>query len=57
MTSGGPGNATETIQMLNYRIFGYGRVGLASSLSTLTLVFVAIISLALLRSMGREGAA
>ncbi len=57
VTSGGPGNATETIQMLNYRIFGYGRVGLASSLSTLTLVLVAIISLALLRSMAREGAA
>jgi multiple sugar transport system permease protein len=57
LTSGGPGNATETIQMLNYRIFGYGRVGLASSLSTLTLVLVAIISLTLLRSMRREGAA
>ena len=54
VTAGGPGTATETLQMLNYRVFGYGRVGLASSLSTLTLVLVAIISLMLLRLMARE---
>jgi multiple sugar transport system permease protein len=57
LTSGGPGTATETIQMLNYRIFGFGRVGLASALSTLTLVLVAAMSLALLRLLARERAA
>ncbi|HXX36791.1 MAG TPA: sugar ABC transporter permease [bacterium] len=56
LTSGGPGTATETIQMLNYRIFGFGRVGLASALSTLTLVLVAGMSLVLLRLLARESA-
>lgn len=57
LTGGGPGTATETIQMLDYRIFGFGHVGVASALSTLTLVLVAATSLILLRLLGRERAA
>jgi len=56
LTGGGPGNATETLQMLNYRIFGFGRMGLASGLATLTLVLVAVMSLVLLRLLTRERA-
>jgi len=46
----------ETIQLYNYRVFGFGRMGMASSLSTLTLVFVVVISLVLLRLLRRERA-
>ena len=31
LTAGGPGTATETIQMLNYRIFGLGHMGIANA--------------------------
>lgn len=32
--------STETLQLLNYRIFGLGHMGLASALAALTLLFV-----------------
>lgn len=57
VTGGGPGTATETLQLLNYRIFGLGHMGLASSLSTLTLLFVGVMSYALLRLLRRGTAA
>ena len=31
LTGGGPGTATQTIQMLNYRVFGLGHMGLANA--------------------------
>ncbi len=57
VTSGGPGTATQTIQFLNYRVFGFGYVGQASDIATLTLVLVAVMSLCLLRLLPRAAAA
>lgn len=54
VTGGGPGTSTETLQLLNYRIFGLGHVGLASALAALTLVFVIVVSLGLIRLMARR---
>lgn len=54
LTGGGPGTATETIQLLNYRVFGLGHIGLANALSVLTLVFVALLCWALLRLIARR---
>jgi multiple sugar transport system permease protein len=41
LTAGGPGTATQTIQLLNYRFFGLGHMGLANALGVLTLGLVA----------------
>lgn len=54
LTGGGPGTATETIQLLNYRVFGLGHMGLANALSILTLCFVAGMCYALMRLMARR---
>ncbi len=54
VTGGGPGTATETLQLLNYRIFGLGHMGLASALATLTLIIVVGVCLGLIRLMARR---
>ncbi len=54
VTGGGPGTSTETLQLLNYRIFGFGHMGLASALAVLTLAIVAVMSLVLLRLLARR---
>ncbi len=54
VTAGGPGTATETLQLLNYRIFGLGHMGMASTLSTLTLVMVALMCFVLIRLLGQR---
>jgi multiple sugar transport system permease protein len=51
LTSGGPGTATQTIQMLNYRVFGLGHMGMANSIAIVTLVLVAVLCLALIRAI------
>jgi multiple sugar transport system permease protein len=61
LTGGGPGTATQTIQMLNYRVFGLGHMGLANSFGIVTLALVALMCYllmrAILRPQGRTGAA
>ncbi len=54
VTGGGPGTSTETLQLLNYRIFGFGHMGLASALAVLTFAIVAVMSLVLLRLLARR---
>lgn len=54
LTGGGPGTATETIQLLNYRVFGLGHMGTANALSILTLCFVAAMCYALMRLVARR---
>jgi multiple sugar transport system permease protein len=51
LTAGGPGTATQTIQMLNYRVFGLGHMGLANSIGLVTLVLVAALCLVLIRAI------
>jgi multiple sugar transport system permease protein len=51
LTAGGPGTATQTIQMLNYRVFGLGHMGMANSIAIVTLVLVAGLCLALIRAI------
>jgi multiple sugar transport system permease protein len=51
LTAGGPGTATQTIQMLNYRVFGLGHMGMANSIAIVTLVLVAVLCLALIRAI------
>lgn len=54
LTGGGPGTATETIQLLNYRVFGLGHMGLANALSVLTLGLVAAMCWGLMRLIARR---
>ena len=56
LTAGGPGTATQTIQLLNYRFFGLGHMGLANALGIVTLVLVAVMCFLLMRAILRPGA-
>ena len=49
LTGGGPGTATQVIQMLSYRVFGLGLMGLANSLGMVTLALVALACYVLMR--------
>ena len=51
LTGGGPGTATQTIQMLNYRVFGLGHMGMANAIGIVTLVLVAAMCLLLIRAI------
>ena len=60
LTGGGPGTATQTIQILNYRAFGLGHMGQANAIGIVTLVLVALMCFVLMRAIlrphGRAGA-
>jgi multiple sugar transport system permease protein len=49
LTGGGPGTATQVIQMLSYRVFGLGHMGLANALGMVTLALVALGCYVLMR--------
>jgi multiple sugar transport system permease protein len=51
LTGGGPGTATQTIQMLNYRVFGLGHMGMANAIGVVTLALVAAMCLVLWRAV------
>ena len=53
LTGGGPGTATETIQMLNYRVFGLGHMGQANAIGIVTLILVALMCYLLIRVVQR----
>jgi multiple sugar transport system permease protein len=53
LTGGGPGTATETMQMLNYRVFGLGHMGQANAIGIVTLVLVALMCYLLIRVVQR----
>jgi multiple sugar transport system permease protein len=53
LTGGGPGTATQTIQVLNYRYFGLGHMGLANALGIVTLLLVAVMCYLLMRAVLR----
>ena len=53
LTGGGPGTATQTIQMLNYRAFGLGHMGQANAIGMVTLALVAIMCFILMRAVLR----
>lgn len=55
LTAGGPGTATETIQLLAYRFFGLGHMGLANAIGMVTLALVAAACFALWRGLLRSG--
>jgi multiple sugar transport system permease protein len=57
LTGGGPGTATQTIQMLNYRAFGLGHMGEANAIGLVTLVLVAAMCWVLMRAVLRPRAA
>jgi len=54
LTAGGPGTATETIQLLGYRFFGLGHMGLANAIGMVTLALVAAACFALWRGLLRS---
>lgn len=54
LTGGGPGTATETIQMLNYRVFGLGHMGQANAIGIITLILVALMCYLLIRAVLRS---
>jgi multiple sugar transport system permease protein len=54
LTGGGPGTATETIQMLNYRVFGLGHMGQANAIGIVTLILVALMCYLLIRVVQRS---
>ena len=53
LTGGGPGTATQTMQMLNYRAFGLGHMGEANAIGIVTLIIVAVMCFVLLRAILR----
>ena len=53
LTGGGPGTATQTMQMLNYRAFGLGHMGEANAIGIVTLIIVAVTCFVLLRAILR----
>jgi multiple sugar transport system permease protein len=55
LTGGGPGTATQTMQMLSYRVFGLGHMGLANALGIITLGMVAVLCYLLMRAILRPG--
>jgi multiple sugar transport system permease protein len=58
LTGGGPGTATQTMQILNYRSFGLGHMGEANAIGMVTLVFVAVMCWVLMRTvLGRRAGA
>jgi len=56
LTGGGPGTATQTIQVLNYRLFGLGHMGQANALAIVTLILVAVLCYLLMRATLRPSA-
>jgi multiple sugar transport system permease protein len=56
LTGGGPGTATQVIQMLSYRVFGLGHMGLANALGIITLALVAALCYLLMRAIRRPRA-
>jgi len=54
LTGGGPGTATETMQMLNYRVFGLGHMGQANAIGIVTLILVALMCYLLIRVVQRS---
>ncbi len=58
MTEGGPGNATEVMNYYAYRVaFAYTNIGYSSALSFVMFLIAIVVSIALLRSARRLGAA
>src|SRR5437773_1896131 len=57
LTGGGPGTATQTIQILNYRAFGLGHMGEANAIGIVTLIIVAVMCYVLMRAVLRPQAA
>jgi multiple sugar transport system permease protein len=53
LTGGGPGTATQTIQILNYRAFGLGHMGEANAIGMVTLALVALMCWVLMRAILR----
>ena len=53
LTGGGPGTATQTIQILNYRAFGLGHMGEANAIGIVTLIIVAVMCFVLMRAVLR----
>jgi multiple sugar transport system permease protein len=53
LTGGGPGTATQTIQLLNYRAFGLGHMGEANAIGIVTLALVALMCFVLMRAILR----
>ena len=53
LTGGGPGTATQVIQMLSYRVFGLGHMGLVNALGMITLALVALLCYLLMRAILR----
>jgi multiple sugar transport system permease protein len=53
LTGGGPGTATQTIQILNYRAFGLGHMGEANAIGMVTLTLVAAMCWVLMRAVLR----
>jgi multiple sugar transport system permease protein len=57
LTGGGPGTATQTIQILNYRAFGLGHMGEANAIGIVTLALVAVMCFILMRAILRPRSA
>jgi multiple sugar transport system permease protein len=58
MTEGGPGNATEVMNYYTYKVaFAYTNIGYSSALSFVMFLIAIVVSIALIRSARRLGAA
>jgi len=54
LTNGGPGNSTEVISTMVFKLFGEGRLGLSSACTFLLTAIVALISISVLKILKRN---
>lgn len=54
LTNGGPGHATEVITTYTFQLYGTGKYGLSTALSTILLAITAIIGICIVKFMSRK---
>ena len=54
LTGGGPGFATEVLYTSIFREFGFGRFGIATTLSSIMFVFMVLVGFFLIRLMNKS---
>jgi len=53
-TKGGPGNQTEVLYTVIFKLFGYGYYGVGTALSTLMFVIMAVLGYFIIKLLNRE---
>ena len=54
LTNGGPGHATEVITTYVYQLYGSGKYGVSTALSTVLLIVTAIVGIFIVKGMSAK---